>query len=55
MHWSRHRKGFYNEASGCELNMILKDVKTLEVKEMAECSVLISTLEEIYERVGGGI
>src|SRR5699024_8656437 len=43
---------FYDEESGCELDLILKDEETIEVKEVTECSALISSPEGIYEHVG---
>jgi len=41
---------FYDEESGCELELILKDEETIEVKEVTECSALKSSPEGIYEK-----
>src|SRR5690625_2536262 len=43
---------FYDEESGCELDMNLKDEETIEVKEVTECSALKSSPAGIYEHVG---
>src|SRR5699024_10453170 len=43
---------FYDKESGCELDLILTDEETIEVKEVTECSALISSPAGVYEHVG---
>src|SRR5690625_923917 len=47
---SGNKARFYDEESGCELDLILKDEETIEVKEVTECSAHISSPDGVYEK-----